>query len=91
MRKYILNAALGAMFCVGSVSAADIVRKLKPPAVKVEHRPERPSPRHVWVTGDSLGRKRLCGGAGQVGSPPSRTRRLGRSPVGTSEGWVRFY
>jgi hypothetical protein len=51
MKEFILRAALGAALCIGSVSAADVVVKLKPPAVKVEHRPDRPSANHVWIGG----------------------------------------
>ena len=51
MRKRFLSMALGAAFLMGGVSAADIVVKVKPPALKVEHRPDRPSPKHVWVGG----------------------------------------
>jgi hypothetical protein len=51
MKKFILSAVLGTAFCIGSMHAADVVVKLRPPALKVEHRPERPSPNHVWVGG----------------------------------------
>ena len=51
MRRFILSALLGAAFCVGSVQAAEIVVGVKPPRVIVERRPERPSPRHVWING----------------------------------------
>jgi WXXGXW repeat (2 copies) len=51
MRKFILSVVLGAALSSGSVSAADIVVHIKPPALKVEKRPDRPSPQHVWVSG----------------------------------------
>jgi hypothetical protein len=51
MKKLILTAVLGTAFCIGSIQAADVVVKLRPPALKVEHRPERPSHNHVWVGG----------------------------------------
>lgn len=51
MKKLILTGLLGAALCVGTVSAADIVVHLKPPVLKVEHRPARPGPNYVWVGG----------------------------------------
>jgi hypothetical protein len=51
MRKYVLSGLLGVALCMGSLHAADIVVKLRPPAVRVEHRTARPSARHVWVSG----------------------------------------
>jgi hypothetical protein len=51
MRKLFLSAVLGAAFCIGSVQAADIVVRLRPPALRVEHRSVRPGPNYVWVNG----------------------------------------
>ena len=51
MRKFVLSAIFGAALCLGSASAAEIVVKVKPPAIKVEHRSARPSRQHVWVGG----------------------------------------
>ncbi|HLK70051.1 MAG TPA: hypothetical protein VKU19_41765 [Bryobacteraceae bacterium] len=51
MKQFLLSAALGAVFCIGSIHAADVVVKVRPPAIRVEKRPPAPSPRHVWVTG----------------------------------------
>ena len=51
MRKFLLNGLIGAALCIGTVYGAEVVVKLKPPALKVEHRSERPSPRHVWIGG----------------------------------------
>jgi len=51
MKKFILSGLLGAALCVGTVSAADIVVHVKPPSLKIEHRPARPTPNHVWVSG----------------------------------------
>ena len=51
MKKLILSAVLGTAFCIGSINAADIVVKLKPPALKVEKRPAAPGEGYVWVGG----------------------------------------
>jgi hypothetical protein len=51
VRKFLLNGLIGAALCIGTVYGAEVVVKLKPPALKVEHRSERPSPRHVWIGG----------------------------------------
>jgi hypothetical protein len=51
MKQFILSGLLGAALCIGTVSAADIVVHVRPPAVRVEHRPERPGPTHVWIGG----------------------------------------
>ena len=51
MKKLILSGLLGAALCVGGAFAADIVVKVRPPALKVEHRSERPSVKHVWIGG----------------------------------------
>jgi hypothetical protein len=50
MRKFVLSALLGAAFCIGSLQA-EVVVSVRPPRLIVEHRPSRPSARHVWVTG----------------------------------------
>jgi hypothetical protein len=51
MKQFILSGLLGAALCIGTVSAADIVVHLKPPSLKVEHRPARPGPNYIWVGG----------------------------------------
>jgi hypothetical protein len=51
MRKFILSALLGGAFCVGSVLAEDVVVHVRPPALRVEHRPARPGPNYVWIGG----------------------------------------
>lgn len=51
MKKYVLRGLLAAGLCIGGLSAADIVVHLRPPALRVEHRPERPGPNYVWVGG----------------------------------------
>ena len=51
MKKTFLAAILGAAFCIGSVNAAEVIVKLRPPAIRVERRPVRPGPRYVWVPG----------------------------------------
>jgi hypothetical protein len=51
MRKFILSGILGAALCIGTVTAADIVVHIRPPALRIEHRPARPGPNYVWVGG----------------------------------------
>jgi len=51
MKKLLLSTLLGAAFCIGSLYAADVVVKVRPPAVRVEHRPVRPGANYVWVGG----------------------------------------
>ena len=51
MRRYILYGLLGSVLCLGAARAADIVVKVRPPALRVEHRSSRPGPRYVWVGG----------------------------------------
>jgi len=51
MKKLILSGLLGAALCVGPALAADIVVHVRPPALRVEHRPARPGPNYVWVGG----------------------------------------
>jgi WXXGXW repeat (2 copies) len=50
MRKCILSALLVTGLCLGA-HAAEVVVKLRPPALKVEKRMARPGPNHVWVGG----------------------------------------
>jgi hypothetical protein len=50
MKKFILTALLGLGLGIGSAQA-EVVVGIRPPAVIVEHRGIRPSPRHVWVGG----------------------------------------
>jgi hypothetical protein len=50
MKKFILSALLGVGLGIGSAQA-EVVVGIRPPAVIVEHRGNRPSPRHVWVGG----------------------------------------
>ena len=49
MRKLLLTALIGLGLGVGA--HAEIIVKLRPPIAVVEHRPYRPSYRHVWVSG----------------------------------------
>jgi WXXGXW repeat (2 copies) len=51
MKKFVLSTLLGVAFCAGAVYADDVVVKVRPPALKVEHRPARPGPNYVWVGG----------------------------------------
>jgi len=51
MRKFILTVVLGTTFCLGPALAADIIVHVKPPALKVEHRPTSPGAGYVWVGG----------------------------------------
>jgi hypothetical protein len=51
MVKFILNAVLGAAFCIGSVHAEEVVVGVRPPHAVVERRPVRPSTRHIWIGG----------------------------------------
>jgi hypothetical protein len=51
MRKFLLSSLLGAAFCLTSMYAADVVVKVRPPAMKIEHRSPRPGPNYVWVGG----------------------------------------
>jgi WXXGXW repeat (2 copies) len=50
MRKCILSALLATGLCLGA-HAAEVVVKVRPPALKVEKRTARPGPNHVWVGG----------------------------------------
>jgi WXXGXW repeat (2 copies) len=51
MRKLLITALIGLGMGIGSMQAAEIVVKLRPPISIREHRTYRPSPRHVWITG----------------------------------------
>jgi len=51
MRKIILSGLLAIGLGIGAAQAADIVVKLKPPALKIEKHPARPGPEYVWVGG----------------------------------------
>jgi hypothetical protein len=64
---------------------SDIVVKLKPPAIKVENHPDRPSPQHIWVGGYN----RWDGNAyvwepGKWEVPPREHAVLGRPAMGPS-------
>jgi hypothetical protein len=50
MKKLILSSILGAALCIGSAHA-EIVVRVRPPALRIEHRTVRPGPRYVWVGG----------------------------------------
>ncbi len=51
MKKLIFCLFLAVACCVGFATAAEVVVTVKPPRLVVEHRPVRPSPRHVWIAG----------------------------------------
>ena len=51
MRKLFLWSMLAVGMGISSVHAEEVVVKVKPPAIKVEHRSSRPSPKHVWIGG----------------------------------------
>jgi hypothetical protein len=51
VRKIFLTAVCGLAIGIGSISAADVVIKLRPPIAIREHRTARPSVRHVWIGG----------------------------------------
>ncbi|MEI9972378.1 MAG: hypothetical protein WDO73_10195 [Ignavibacteriota bacterium] len=51
MKRFVLSGVLGAMLCIGAASAADVVVHVRPPALRVEHRPARPGRNYVWVNG----------------------------------------
>ena len=50
MKKFLLSAVLGTVMCAGSAWAEIVVHEA-PPHPLSEHRPERPSGRHVWISG----------------------------------------
>jgi hypothetical protein len=51
MRKFLITTFFGVAMAVGSVHAADVVIRLRPPISIREHRTVRPTPRHVWISG----------------------------------------
>jgi hypothetical protein len=51
VKNFILSALVTAAFCSGLATAGEVVVTVKPPRLVVEHRPARPSPRHVWIGG----------------------------------------
>jgi len=51
MRRLVLPGILGVALCIGTIYAADIVVHLRPPALRVEHRPARPGANYIWVGG----------------------------------------
>jgi hypothetical protein len=51
VHKLLLTSVLGLGLGIGAIQAADVVVKVAPPRAVVEHRAERPSPRHVWIAG----------------------------------------
>ena len=58
MRKFFLFA----LFAVGIGTAqAEVVIKVRPPKVQVEHRGGRPSRNHVWVSGYHRWDGHACG------------------------------
>jgi WXXGXW repeat (2 copies) len=50
MRKFLLNAFMGAAMCAG-LAHAEVVVQVSPPRAIVEHRVVRPSRDHVWIGG----------------------------------------
>jgi len=51
MKKFVLSGLLGVALCVGPAAAAEIIVHIRPPALRVEHRPARPGANYVWVGG----------------------------------------
>jgi hypothetical protein len=51
MRKVVLSSLFAVAMGFGTAHAAEIVVKVKPPALKVEHRSARPSAKHIWIGG----------------------------------------
>ena len=51
MRKLFQGSLLALFMGIGLAQAAEIVVKVAPPLVKVEHRGVAPSREHVWVNG----------------------------------------
>ena len=51
MRKLFQNSLLALFVGIGLAQAAEVVVKVAPPRVKVEHRGVAPSREHVWVNG----------------------------------------
>jgi hypothetical protein len=51
MHKLLITGLIRLGMGIGSMQAAEIVVKLRPPISIHEHRAYRPSPRHVWISG----------------------------------------
>ena len=51
MVKKTLMGLIFAGFLAVSAPAADVVIRLAPPRIRVERRPVRPGPNHVWISG----------------------------------------
>ena len=51
MRKVFLTVLFATGVAIGSAQAADVVVKIAPPRLRVEHRPAAPGPGYVWVRG----------------------------------------
>ena len=51
VRKTFLSALFVFAVGIGTAQAADVVIKVRPPRVIVEHRSARPSRNHVWIGG----------------------------------------
>lgn len=51
MRRLFLSALFAAAMGIGTMQAAEIVVKIAPPRVIVEHRGVAPSREHVWIGG----------------------------------------
>ena len=51
MKRYLLSGIFGAVLCLSSLHAQDVIVKTRPPAVRVERRGVRPGPNYVWVGG----------------------------------------
>lgn len=50
MKRLILSGILGVFLCAGAAHA-DVLIKVRPPAIRIEHRGRRPRPHYVWVAG----------------------------------------
>lgn len=50
MRKAFLNALIAAALCMG-VAEAEVIVKIAPPRLRVEHRPRAPGRDYVWIGG----------------------------------------
>ena len=89
MRKFLLASFLGAAFCIGSIEAADIVVKVRPPALKIEHHPPRPGPDYVWVGGAWVWNGAWVWAPGHyVHAPYAGAVWIGGSWVGHGGGWA---
>ncbi len=51
MKKFWIAAFFSAALTIGSVQAADIIVKVRPPVSIRERRSVRPSREHVWISG----------------------------------------